>query len=292
MKNWNDFPKLQDKNDLIDFFNSSAFLHGKYCHYTKVDIIEKILAGAFLCFCVSGFNDQCDKQQFGDKSNQKYFYSMCFSTGESENLALWYLYSGIDGRGARIRLTKPRMQELVEKSTYTLYRFSKRLKRKVGKGVPLIQGETMDRRVCDILYYQEEKGNMRLKYNTMVNNKIPCTEFYQYQKENNGFLKKSIWYYEKETRILIELKGKAKEFVKDEYCYVVEMEMPKTLLRWLNIELAPEIDDDLYKEILDKYPNIKKQANEIDKVRKSEHAGSVKMNFCKGCKKKCKIKLE
>lgn len=68
--------------------------------------------------CVAGFNDTCDSEQFGEA--QKYYYSLCFSTGIHENLALWYLYAGIGGQGVRISLTKTQIKKLIEESTYEL----------------------------------------------------------------------------------------------------------------------------------------------------------------------------
>ena len=80
MKEWNDFPELRTLDDLMAYFDNRAYTHGKYCHYTKISTIDKILKGSsFHLSCVSGFNDECDKRQFGDVQEQKYFYSLCLS---------------------------------------------------------------------------------------------------------------------------------------------------------------------------------------------------------------------
>ena len=39
-------------------------------------------------------------------------YSLCFSTGVNENLALWYLYSGMNGKGGRIRFTSNKVKKV------------------------------------------------------------------------------------------------------------------------------------------------------------------------------------
>ena len=48
MKNWDDFPKLQDKNDLMDFFKGSAFSHGKYSRGEMVNISKEEIIMAYI----------------------------------------------------------------------------------------------------------------------------------------------------------------------------------------------------------------------------------------------------
>ena len=75
MKKRNEFPDLRTCEDLTDYFEDRALTHKEYCHYTKVATIERILESRSLRLsCVEDFNDKCDKKQFGNEQEQKYYY--------------------------------------------------------------------------------------------------------------------------------------------------------------------------------------------------------------------------
>ena len=62
----------------------------------------------------------------------------------------------------------------------------------------------------NVMYYGENQHNgIDLKYNTMTNHAIPKAEWEQYKEKHIGFCKDLIWYYEKETRLVVELIGEA-----------------------------------------------------------------------------------
>ena len=290
-KDWASFSKAKDCDDLNNYFEERVYKHGKYCHYTKLSNIENILNKKIYISCVNGFNDDCDKKQFGNGETQKYFYALCFSTGESENLALWYLYSGVDGKGGRIQLTSNKIKKLIENSTYELYEQDRETKNLIKPIIKLVQNENMKLQFKDVLYYQEEENKVRLKHNTMVINEFSLTEFQKFKSKNKGFLKNIIWYYEKEIRLLIELVGEAKECIKPDKNYVVVMSLPeKTDFIGFNIVLAPEISEEIYWDIVcdKKYENIRNLIKETSRLKLSDHSGQIHMDICG----KCSIKNE
>ncbi len=280
---WSLFPYIKNSEELENYFIDKEYSHGKYCHYTRLDTIEKILSKKRLFLsCVNKFNDLCDRQQFGDDRQQKYYYSICFSTGDSENLALWYLYSGINGKGGRIRFSSKRIKDLVKGSKFELYKYGKSTNLPYGKPLVLEQGVNMDLKFKDVLYWQDQKKNVRLKYNTMTNNNLSIQDFEKSKDKNVGFIKDTIWYHEKETRLLLELTNDAKDFVKENYDYVVVMSFPDDFNhRWFNIELAPEIEDTSIIDEDDNYKTLRNCQDKTSCIHVSMHAGKVKMNLCK-----------
>lgn len=288
---WSSFPRLESTHELEDYLSGREYGHGDYCHYTGLKKLDSILKNnAFWCGCVSGFNDKKDSEQFGDAVSQKRFYSLCFSTGENENLALWYLYSGLNGNGARIRLNKANVRKLIEESTYTLYSIKKNAdgtEELDGCGLLLKNGENMKLTFRDIIYFKnaESKGTVDLKYNTMTNhNRISISDFEKFKNDNAGFYKGLIWYYEKETRLLIELIGEAADKVNnDSKKYVVVLNFGSTLYQKINVDFAPEVED-INSAIQDK-KGIFDYVIKTSRAKPSKYQGTVKMNFCKKCDK-------
>ena len=119
---WNQFGELRTCHDLNTYLLNREYQHSNYFHYTKLDVVNSILKNReFWLSNVSEFNDTLDTEQFGP--NPVPYFSLCFSTGIHENLPLWYLYSGVDGRGARIQATKSSIKKLVQNGSYALWLF-------------------------------------------------------------------------------------------------------------------------------------------------------------------------
>lgn len=285
---WNQFGMLRTCQALNDYMSGREYGHTKYFHYTKLDVADSILKNrGFWLSNVSGFNDAKDIEQFGTRPVP--FFSLCFSTGVNENLPMWYLYSGIDGKGARLQFTKLGIRELVEGCRYSLWLFDGI--RKVREIMPLENGKTMDIYFGDVIYAQEPTNEFycKLKYNTMTNYQIPAIEYEKYREEHRGFQKGLIWYYEKETRLLIRLKGRAEE----QWQQMLPLEEGKSirivasfdehLYKKIKVTLAPNITVQEMAAILDGKEEIYKLWTKSSFVQPSQYAGTVKMHLCDRC---------
>jgi hypothetical protein len=289
---YRDFPQIETCEDLINYLDGREYSHKYYLHYTNIKAINSILGNGFWISCVDGFNDECDSVHFG--KDKKYFYSLCFSTGINENLPLWYLYSGITGEGGRLRFTKNKIKQLIESSTYQLCEINKD-KNEAPKVIidKLVDGESMKKSFKDILYFHENElyknkpCELGLKYNNMTNYNVPQSEFQSYLIKYEKFTKDSIWYFEKETRLLIELIGAAKEIIDKDKDYVIVMKFPADINKWIKLDFAPEISDKKYGEILSKYDNINNFVKDTSNAKLSKYHGKIHMNLCKKCFKKC-----
>lgn len=283
---WNEFGKLKNNDDLREYMYNREFEHTNYYHYTSLENINSILKNKhFWLSCVAGFNDEIDKKQFGDENAQKEFYSLCFSTGVNENLPLWYLYSGIQGKGGRISFTKATIRDLINNvAVYKLYEFQDN---ELSENPVMIleDGVTMKFNFKDVLYYHKGNSELKLKYNTMTNYSIAVDEFEKIEEIWKYCMKGLIWYYEKETRLVIQLIGKAKKLINDnsKKQYKVVLDFNDDIKKRLKIDLAPEITDVnevfTYKEIEDMLVNS-------SKVRFSTYKGEIKMKICEKCRYK------
>lgn len=280
---WHGFGNVKSCSDLEDYLTGREYEHSDYCHYTSLKVINSILGNrTFWLSNVSGFNDTVDSDQF---DNPQLYYSLCFSTGVNENLPLWYMYSGMKGDGGRLRFTKAQTKRLVNNGQYALYEChkntdgSKTLGRKV---MDLEKNKDMILYFKDILYVKREgeEGQVSLKYNTMTNYNLPQGEFKNYVARNKGFIKGLIWYYEKETRLLVKLIRRAEHAIEEKKDYVVLLAEGKAFeSAW--IDLAPQAPT--VPEVIDSYAYIAEHFRKAERVKPSKYHGTIQMEFCKKC---------
>jgi hypothetical protein len=287
---WSSFPEIENATELSLYFDKRTQGHDYFYHYTSLKAIEAILSNKSLRIStVKRFNDKKDSDQFGE--NKDIFFSLCFSSGKSENLSLWYLYSGVRGNGGRIRISKSTIRKILESCDFTLYEYDYCNNTPIGSGIKLQEGVDRKTTFYDMLYgrcdLKSEKCD--LKYNTMTNRKIPKIEYEKYQESHVGFYKPLIWYYEKETRLLVELQGDVAKSISPDKSYAIIVQIDEALMKRIHIEFAPEITS--LDSVVKSHPKIKEFIYDSSHVRLSEHSGEIEMNLCGKCgymEEKCK----
>ena len=298
---WKFFPNLRSAKDLKAYLEEQKFQHGQYCHYTSLRSLDSILGNKeFWISNVSYFNDCIDSNQFCETDKQLCF-ALCFATGKHENLPLWYLYSGMSGKGARVRFTKVSVRTQITTGRY----FLRRIKRSETGGweidssfdaIELEEGKNMEKIWGDIVYYSNKNRDnpslcVDLKYNTMTHHSFPANEFTDFQQNNIGFCKGLIWYYEKETRLLVRLTNEAAETVLNdkidghETRYVVVLEFNGKVYKGLKITLAPEADN--IEEAINNHAAVRQfYTSHPKQMELSEHHGTLHMKACDRCEYK------
>lgn len=266
---WNDFGKLKDSIQLNEYFDGREYTHGDYCHYTKLHTLNDILLNREVWLSsVTGFNDQKERDEIKN-SNLK--FALCFSTGVNENLPLWYMYAGINGMGGRLRWSKEGIKRLISDAVYTLKSKDKNFVHELSKDEYVITFK-------DVLYCSEKS----LKYNTMFNHRMEEDEIKQYRSEHNGFCKNIVWYYEKETRLMLELKDM--DILEGHNDCVVAMKISDKAFNMLKIDMAPEVDGFGFIDKM-KCDAIKDFINNTSSLNLSKYNGTVKMDLIKANKK-------
>jgi hypothetical protein len=288
---WNQFGKLSSLQNLEDYFacKPRQYNHSNFFHYTTAEAVESILKNKrFWLTNVQYFNDIKDSAQFPNSND---FFALCLSSGIHENLPMWYLYAGITGTGVRLQIKKNDIICFVEKSTYHLCR-----QKKTGNDwqdpTPIMElkdGETMCCTFRDILYSRDEGEKCSLKYNTMTNYNLTNSELEAYKNKHIGFSKELIWFYEKETRLLVQLTGKAKKYIEQNpetdatWRYLVTLDINESVANKLEITFAPNITQDKLDKKLNEHPEIKKFCVQHSPLHLSDYAEEVDINPCQKC---------
>lgn len=282
-KEWKYFPYLKNANELEEYFNARISGHKEFFHYTTLKAINSILQNKYFCVSsVDRFNDKKDREQFGDSDEQKKYYSLCFTSGVNENLSLWYLYSGINGKGGRIGFTYNKLIKMIKECRFYLTEYD------YFNHIPcgnkrLLKREDMQIDFRDVLYSRNDANReyASLKYNTMTNyGNMPVTELNSYKTKHIGFNKPVIWYYEKESRLLIKLIGEAEKRIKPKKSYAVLWELSDMYLKCMKIMCAPELTEE---SELKGYEAIEKFKMNTSRIEFSKNAGDVEMNICTRC---------
>ena len=276
---WDQFGIISDTDQLLQYLDGRQYNHSYYFHYTGLSGIDGILNSK--SFWISSFRAFNDKAEAKKLRNPELYFSLCFSTGLNENLPLWYMYSGLTGRGGRLRLTNRGIAKLLENATYELSEKDSSGK-PVGHRTPLEPGRMIDITFGDVLYCGDgNNANLDMKYNTMTNHIFPISEKEKLYNRFEGFVKSLIWYYEKETRLLIRLTGEAEKLVDPEKDYMIILHFDESVYKMFTLTFGPEfrgIENDL-----NKYKHIKDFMINTSKVKKSAYAGEIEMNLCKRC---------
>ena len=281
---WISFPHIETAQELEQYLEERPKGHTRYYHYTSLAAINAILQGEFCISSIDRFNDQTEKAAF--EGFEKKYYSLCFSTGVQENLALWYLYSGVDGKGGRLQFTYKSIEKLLQ-STFALVEYDYD-SHTVIREIATLTDENASRKFGDVMYAdasKSKKGFMDMKYNTMTNREIFSVEQWEcHRTKHRGFQKSHIWYYEKETRLLIELSDTIYNSLDLTKNYCVILKIPKEVLRYTKVRFAPKIQS-LDAEEIEKQPNIEKLKKYKSRLQLSDHKGRVDIDLCKNCRR-------
>ena len=272
---------ISKASSLKEYLKKCADRHTNFYHYSSIDAIDGILnSGVFWVSSMKYSNDEKEHNAFGDDTYT--YFQLCFVTGTTENLPMWFLYSGKNGRGANIGIPRNQINKLIDVHHLDLSLVAADSPDKPVKLSP----EDYEAEFNDVLYYKKENNKYRLKHNTNVNNQFPAEEFHQYEKENHGFLKDIVWFYEKETRLLIRVR---KEKLDQSLFhgaktapYRLELKIPPEIFAKIKVTLSPYyVPDDSgeFEEVLKKTGIQRYIKNTI----LSEYSGQVHINLCRHC---------
>lgn len=251
---------LLNNNDINVFVNSKAADIGdKFYHYTKEDNLRKILnknENSDRFFFVNNIAKMNDLDESGShKNNAEKIHILCYSSTKHEKIPLWYLYSGLGGRGARFGFTPGKLISFL-KSIDTVYPVIDGYK--VDYSNPLLKDVDF-KLSCGWVCYMLDGFNR-----VLYRNKVYAIEKYDSGSlKNNYFIKKYPWNYESEFRVVFEN-------LREEKFETIAIRIPESIIPYLDVMFAPEIkvtNDD------------KKWYNDVGITKVKDSSLKIKMNL-------------
>lgn len=278
------FSELTTSEEISSLIDEKAFKHTNYYHYSDIEGIKGILNNKKLWISSMCFSNDCtEHNRFGDETYR--YFQFCFSTGTTENLPLWFLYSGTNGNGARISFDKKVIKDLCDFKNINLELIDTNNDKKLEQLVP---DKNCSVEFKDIIYRVKEGKKFRLKYNNHVNKNFSIDEMRKFEEKNPAFVKDIIWYYEKETRILIKVfsdKIKKELFENAEKSpYRIELTIPDNCYSNINLSLSPVYSKDNINLIDSIVQDEAVMSLNRSKIL-SKYAGQIKINLCGKCEK-------
>lgn len=250
--------KSQNKFDLST--KSSRISNYDFWHYTSLYAVNEILKGKeFRISNINGMNDNEEKRIHEDNLNNT--FCLCFCNSNTEKIPLWYLYSGISGRGAAIGLTPATMTSLISSVDCI-----KAYKDKNCKDNDILEkGKDFDIEYGWV-YYRKGKRKSQILYKMKWYSLNDCKNF----EKDNYFIKSYPWEYEKEFRIIIHNKT-SKRYEK----LGINIE---NIYEKLKLKLAPELSSEDGLSLIEQYEEIKNFSLKKPLIKSDL---DIKMDLCK-----------
>ena len=145
-------------------------------------------------------NDLAEAERYGNEKSST--FAMCFSCGETERIPMWYMYAGIDGKGARISFTKNAFNGFIKQidAVYPLKDNKPDLNR------PLIRGKDFEIEYGYVYYCDFDNDRItKIKYRRSKYIISDLQEAERNFREDNFFIKNYEWEYENEYRIVFKM---------------------------------------------------------------------------------------
>ena len=215
--------ELLKKNNISLDSKSDVFSKYNFCYYTTLGNLEKILAGKYLYASNFKIMNDLDEAE-AHMSNQDKVHALCFSNSNSESVPMWYLYSGILGRGACLKFTPSKMMGFIKSIKYVYPvidgKPDESVSLKVGTDIEIQYGW---------IYYQSDNESYHFK-----NKWYAVTDDAEGFINSNYFIKQYPWHYEREFRIVFINKA-------DKAYERIAVKLDDSLIKKLKVILAPEI---------------------------------------------------
>lgn len=198
-----------------------------FCHYTSVKSLTEIIKGETFQFSpISSAND-IDEAELHKKDGEN-IYTFCLCNSDTEKIPMWYLYGGIAGKGAKIKITPANIRNLVSSIDAVTTDTKKMLEK----------GKDFDLEFGWVFYQKNDLKTVKYRHKYYELDDLECFA------EDNYFIKNYSWEYEKEFRIIIKVKNG--EQYKHLYAAI-----PSQVLTSLKIQFAPEITKEEVRHIVE-----------------------------------------
>ena len=209
--------------------HAKDFSRYSFWQYTRLELADLILsAGSFRISNLNGMNDLDEAKMH--ETNRDRVFVLCFCNSDTEKIPMWYLYSGLTGKGAAIGFTPGNMLKWlksIQRGEITIRGIKAGQKKDEGK-VLMVENDIDFK--FGWVYYQPKAEPQRLFYR----NKWYCTDDVDAFQKDNYFIKYYPWEYEREYRLV---------FITEEPYEAIFVDIPEEINNAAKVKLAPELTE-------------------------------------------------
>ncbi len=251
--------KFNNIENLLSTLKTEAKTHKYYHHYTNLDSVLKIIETKSLLLSRSDImNDQQELEKIDISLNDwKKIYSMSFTYGTKENMALWGLYSIPYEIGARISFIGSELRTIVKNNSNNLLYFNQ-------GHTEEIKGDK-ELNLYEILYVSDANRKKEYDYKYMIKDKTYYSNEYigaslnkiGNPKDLAGTMKNEAWSYEQEVRLRLKLNKNNINFEK------VKLSINNLDFKNMILTFAPWVSKETQHNIKKKLININSKCKNI-----------------------------
>lgn len=198
---------VYEEKVLRDYLEKKGANHRNYKTYSSQRFIEEVINEQRIYLSDgSNWNDVADRKGFNSDNSEYKNFGKCFSFSDSESVAMWMLYGGIDNCGAMINFTQKDMKKIISIDNIILGRFV---------DGTFVEHQKLDKskfiiRLIDVLYVRKEEDGFYTRRSTETCHNVDSKVI-----ENLGGMcvKDTAWCYENECRLVVSVN---KKFIKEE----------------------------------------------------------------------------
>lgn len=190
---------LADADELRRYLIKKGENHKNYKTYSSQKYIREIINKQRIYLNDgSNWNDIADREAFNCDETEYKNYGKCFSFSESESVAMWMLYGGIDNCGAMISFTQKDMKKLLNIDHIILGVFEN------GNFVEYsrLKKREFEIKLIDILYTRREDHSYYVRRSTETNRNVT---FEVIGALGGECVKNVAWSYENECRLVVRI---------------------------------------------------------------------------------------
>lgn len=185
--------ELRNKNAVDTNGKVKDFSKSRFWYYTTMTTASYILQShTFWVRSIEHMNDKAEAELHG--SDKNIIHALCFCNSDSEKIPMWYLYSGISGKGVSIGFTPGSLLGII-KTIDTVRGVTNE-----GESYEIKRGKDFDVEAGWIYYRKTE---------SLINYKRKWYQLSDLENDfekGNCFIKDYPWEYEKEFRIFFKIK--------------------------------------------------------------------------------------
>jgi hypothetical protein len=258
MEEYMEFKEINTAGMLVDYLIEKGITHRNYHHYTNINSALAIIKSGY--WHLSLGDRMNDKQELtkGDMERWKNIFITSFAFGESENIAIWGLYSLPWEDAVRITIPNRAMCSWIQRKP-TIYGITDD---DSYNYVP-INPSSVELKLTDVAYISDVRGtgNGTIKwYDKRISLKDnPNLRYISNNPIITGYIKNDAWSYENEVRIHAQFNNYS-GYKK------IAIKIPDDVINSIEIKAGPWMKDDIKTRI---EQELKKTTGEKLQIRHS-----------------------